>query len=55
MGLTGIPVLKDRVVMALYMAEMVDTADAEKLKSDFRDLLGTRSNLLAEFDRYVAS
>ena len=24
-----------------------------KLKSEFRDLLGTRSGLLAEFDRYV--
>ena len=39
--------------MALYMAEMVATPDAEKLKSEFRDLLGTRSGLLAEFDRYV--
>ena len=37
LGLTGIPILRDRVIMALYMAEMANTVDAEKVKSDFRD------------------
>ena len=41
--------------MALYMAEMANTVDAEKVKSDFRDLLGTRSGLLEEFDMYTAA
>ena len=51
MNLSGIPVLKDRVVMAIFIAEMLKGKTDDALVA-FQDLLGSRSALSDEFKKY---
>ena len=54
--LTGIPVHKDRVVLALYLAELTrgqsNTSDPQSVIDTFTELLGSRSKLVSEFQSY---
>ena len=64
MNLTGIPVHKDRVILAIYMKEALNHRPKEDLQNDltsqdrsivenFKELLGTRIKLVEELDTYI--
>lgn len=56
LDLQGIPILKDRVVMAIYIAEMLqkepELVSEEDTLGAFQEILGTRKTLQDEFKQY---
>ena len=57
LGISGIQILKDRVIIAIFIAEIlrqntVSAAEENNALGAFKECLGSRSALLAELETY---